>query len=103
MSVGIAWTTLGFDAQKVILKLTKVPRSQRVAAAREELEDAKKAAKQLLFAHHPDRGGDPEKFKRIGEALQAIEQETEAFAKKMAEIDVLDEERASKRPFIKFG
>ena len=103
MSVGLAWTTLGFDVQQVMTKLAKVPRSQRVEAARQELEAARKSAKRLLAAHHPDTGGDPDKFKRITEALQSIEAHTEAFAQKMAEVDSLDEERASKRPFIKFG
>jgi hypothetical protein len=101
MSVGVAWTTLGFDSGEVILKLTRVPRAQRVTAAREELEAARKSAKRLLGAHHPDTGGDPEKFKRVMEALQTIERETEAFAQKMAELDVAEEEMASKRPFIK--
>jgi predicted transcriptional regulator len=101
MSVGVAWTTLGFDAQAVILKLVKTPRAQRVEAARQELEDAKKAAKRLFAAHHPDTGGDPEKFKRIAEALRTIETETEEFARKMIAVQASDEERASKRPFIR--
>ena len=101
MSVGVAWTILGFDAQAVILKLVKTPRAHRVEAARQELEDARKAAKKLMALHHPDRGGDPEKFRRVAEALQAIETETEEFARKMVEVQASDEERASKRPFIK--
>jgi hypothetical protein len=100
MSVGIAWTTLGFDAQEVVSKLSRLPRSQRVDAARQELEAARKSAKRLLAAHHPDRGGDPEKFKRVKEALETIERETEVFAQKMAEMDTAEE--TSKRPFIKF-
>lgn len=103
MSVGIAWTTLGFDAQVVISKLARVPKVQRVAAARQELEIAKKSAKRLLAAHHPDTGGDPEKFKRIVEALQALENHTEEFARRMSEVEKADEERLSKRPFIKLG
>jgi hypothetical protein len=103
MTVGIAWTTLGFDAQEVLLKLVRVPRTRRVEAARQELEAARKSAKRLLAAHHPDTGGDPEKFKRIGAALQALEEHTEEFARRMAEVEKADEEKAAKRPFIKLG
>ena len=103
MSVGIAWTTLGFDAQEVLTRLSRLPRSQRVEAARNACEEARKSAKRLLSAHHPDRGGDPEKFKRVQQALQALEQHTEEFARRMAETDKEDEEKAAKRPFIKFG
>ncbi len=103
MSVGIAWTTLGFDAQAVLTKLAKTPRSQRVAAARQELEAARKSAKRLLASHHPDTGGDPEKFRRIQEALQALEEHTNIFAQKMIEVEQAEEEKASKRPFIKLG
>jgi hypothetical protein len=102
MSVGVAWTTLGFDSREVIQKLFRVPRAQRVEAAREALEDAKKSAKRLLGAHHPDTGGDPEKFRRVKEALETIERETEVFAQKMAALGTAEEEMASKRPFIKF-
>jgi hypothetical protein len=101
MSVGIAWTTLGFDAQEIISKLSRLPRSQRVDAARQELETARKSAKRLLAAHHPDRGGDPKKFKRVQQALQALEEHTEEFARRMAATDKEDEEKAAKRPFIK--
>src|SRR5512135_3172187 len=103
MSVGIAWTTLGFDAREVISKLARLPRSERVEAARQELEMARKSAKRLLAAHHPDRGGDPQKFNRVQEALQALELHTDEFAKRMAEADKENEEKAAKRPFIKFG
>lgn len=103
MTVGSAWTTLGFDAQEVFSKLSRVPRAQRVEAAFRELEDAKKSAKRLLAAHHPDTGGDPEKFKRVIAALQALEKHTADFAMKMEEVQKAEEEKASKHPFIKLG
>jgi hypothetical protein len=100
MPVGIAWTTLGFDAQEVLSKLSRLPRAQRVEAAKQELEAARKSAKRLLSAHHPDRGGDPEKFKRVQQAMQALETHTEEFALRMAEADKIEEEKL-KRPYIK--
>ncbi|XP_061356860.1 dnaJ protein homolog ANJ1-like isoform X2 [Gastrolobium bilobum] len=35
-------------------------------------EDVKKAYKKLAIKAHPDKGGDPEKFKEIGEAYQVL-------------------------------
>ena len=103
MPINEAWIALGFDFQNIITKLAQTPLNQRVEAANQELEDARKAARKLLIAHHPDQGGDPEKFKRVNSALQAIEAHTAAFAKKMAERNDKDEEDASKQPFIKFN
>ena len=103
MTIGIAWTVLGFDFKDVITRLIQTPKSKRVEAAHKELEEAKKTAKQLLALHHPDRGGDPEKFKRVNEAIQSIEAHTAEFSKKMIEVLISDEDRASKSPFIKFN
>jgi hypothetical protein len=99
--VATAWIILGFDASQVFTELGSIPRSKRVEAARAKLEEARQTAKRLQFAHHPDRGGDPEKFKRVGEALKSLEEHTEAFAKAMCEMEKL--ELDPKRPFIKLG
>jgi hypothetical protein len=103
MSVGTAWTTLGFDAREVILRIARLPRTQRVAGAKEALEKARVASKRLLSLHHPDKGGDSEMFKRVNEAIQSLTAHTEDFERKMAEVEKMDEERSSKHPYIKIG
>ena len=36
------------------------------------IDDIKKQYKKLALKHHPDRGGDPEMFKKISEAYQTL-------------------------------
>lgn len=38
------------------------------------LEEARAALRRLSFEHHPDRGGNPARFKRLHEAYRLIEQ-----------------------------
>ena len=101
MAVGLAWTTLGFDAHAIIYKLIQTPKHLRVLAVQQELEVARKAAQKLLIIHHPDKGGDMETFKRVNEAIQALELHTSEFARKMKVSQKEAEERLAKRPFIK--
>jgi len=35
-------------------------------------EEIKKSYRRLVLIHHPDKGGDPEKFKKISEAYEAL-------------------------------
>lgn len=39
-----------------------------------ELKTVKKRYRSLAFEHHPDRGGDEKEFRRIGEAMERLEQ-----------------------------
>ncbi len=99
-----AWTVLGFRAEEVFSRLQKLDRSLRVAAAKEDLEMARKAARKLLALHHPDTGGDPARFKRVNEAVQTLEKHVEDFETRMKEVDKRAEERLESRPvFIKVG
>jgi len=41
------------------------------------IEDLKKAYKKLAIQHHPDKGGDPEKFKEISNAYQILSDENQ--------------------------
>lgn len=100
MSVGTAWAILGFDPKSVLTRLLSLPKKQRLEAATKELSKAKEAAKSLRYLHHPDRNGDPEKFRLVGEALASLEHHTQEFARKMVDAEREEQEKASKRPFI---
>ncbi len=39
-------------------------------------DEIKQAFRKLALQHHPDRGGDPEKFKEINEAYQILSDQT---------------------------
>jgi hypothetical protein len=100
MPIDIAWTTLGFDYTEVRSDLVNTPKGDRVEAVKNKLDEAKKMARQLLALHHPDKGGDPKKFRRVSEAIQSIEATTEEFTRKMNMTPEID---TSKRPFIKIN
>jgi len=103
LSAHEAWTILGKDSKKVLQRLASIPRAQRVEAAEQDLEEAKKIAKKLRGVHHPDRGGDTEIFKRIGAALEALEYHTEEFKRKMKLFEDQSAEKESRRVFIRLG
>ena len=104
MAARDAWLVLGRDPEDVFRRLSALPRGERVDAARADLAEARRAAKALMAAHHPDRGGDPEKFRRVNSALISLEAHTEDFARKVKEADEEAERRQERRPvFIKLG
>ncbi len=96
-----AWLILGKDPEAVF---AAIPRAERAAAAAEDLVEARKLAKALMALHHPDRGGDPEKFRMVGRALASIEEHVDGFSRALAEAERAAGLREEKRPvFIKLG
>lgn len=98
-----AWQALGYDVSLVIDTIAKVPREKRITAAYRVLEKAKKLTAKESARHHPDVGGDPEKFKRLWEGLGVIEQHTKDFELKMKQRLEELETKASERTVIVFG
>lgn len=104
MAARDAWLVLGKDPEAVFRRLAGLPRGERVSAARADLAEARKLAKALMAAHHPDRGGDADKFRMVNSAMISIESHTEDFARKVREADEEAERRQERRPvFIKLG
>lgn len=98
MDVFTAWRVLGRDFGVIAAEAKAKRRSERLAFLEGLLEEAKRAQKHLLAKHHPDRGGDPSAFKRVAEAFQVIERETEKFRASFAASEARREaERAEKQ------
>lgn len=100
MNLYEAWRCLGKDPESLYKKLSGLPREARVDAAIEALEEAKKISKKLMAVHHPDRGGDPESFRMIGEALSIIESNTNEFKSKMLDFLNQAKEKQNERIII---
>jgi len=100
MDLHKAWSLLGRDSERIIHTIKALPRDQRAEAAKKILEKAKKMAKELSSKHHPDVGGDPEKFKLIWEAVRIIETHTKEFELRLKE---LENKPVSKKTTIDFG
>jgi len=99
-----AWKILGKDAGRIILSVAEIPLKSRAEALKNILEDARKTAKKMMVESHPDRsGGNPDQFKKIGEAIRALEFYTAEFEKSV-ELRIRQlEEAADKRVVIKIG
>lgn len=99
-----AWRLLGRSLAEISARVAALPRDKRLEALRGEVNEAKRLARDLMVKHHPDRGGDPAKFKLAGDALASVEHHTEEFARKAVERAKAEEERAERRgPVIKIG
>ena len=99
-----AWRVLGMDPESIYARLAAVPRAARAAAARADLVVARKAAKALMAASHPDKGGSPDRFKEVNDALISLEAHVEGFARAVEESEARRAERLESRPvFIKIG
>ena len=100
MELAEAWTALGMSPDGVHATIAKLPREKRVEAAEKLASVARRMAGKASAPHHPDRGGDPEKFKRVWAAVDAIERHTAEFRVKMTDLDRRIVERAETGPFI---
>ena len=94
MTLYEALDTLGLDPTSYFAALRASDRHTRMKLAQDILERAKKTSRILLAQHHPDKGGDPAKFRSIGMAYGLLEKDTNAFIVKMKKII---EEREAKR------
>ena len=84
MDLREAWNTLGCDPDQVFERIRSAgSRASRAEAAGKELDYARSLARKLLGLHHPDKNpGDEEaakRFRRVGDALRAIEDGTIKF------------------------
>ncbi len=100
LNIEEAWKILGRDFDIVLATIGSLPRDRRIAAAEKILEKAKKIARVEAARHHPDKGGDPARFRAIWEAVKVIERSTEEFKLKMVEAERVREEKREKGTFI---
>lgn len=96
MELHEAWRAFGEDLSAILREAKSRRREERLPYLESLLEEAKKTRKALLARHHPDKGGDPVKFKRVEEAFQAIEKGTEDFRTKFADAANRGERESSK-------
>jgi hypothetical protein len=95
VNIGQAWEELGYNPQDVFVSIKACPLSSRGQEAERLLGKARKEAKKLLAAYHPDRAsGNQERFLLVSEALKIIESETVSLLESIKEIL---EEREKKR------
>lgn len=94
-----AWKILGRSPDDVFKSIKNKPLHGKIEQAKSELEMAKQLAKFLMIKHHPDKGGDAEKFKRVQQALFSLEQHTERFSQKVMD-KIRDEEANPKKQLI---
>jgi hypothetical protein len=93
-----AWRLFGRDLPSILADAKARKRQDMVPFLEGLLEEARKTRTSLQVKHHPDRGGDPSKFKRVSEAFEAIERGTEDFKSKFREAEEKREaDRESKR------
>lgn len=94
-----AWKILGKNPDDVFRSIKEKPLQEKISQAESELELAKQLAKFLMIKHHPDKGGDPEKFKQVQQALFSLEKHTERFKQKVLD-KIKDNESNPKKQLI---
>lgn len=88
MTLGEAWAVLGRDIGRVKASIRGVDPDRRAEVAERALEVARKEAKKIMRANHPDRhpgSASLKAFKDANEALQIVELHTEEFKRKLRE------------------
>jgi hypothetical protein len=99
-----AWKALGIDPDRIFSRLAALPRRDRAAAAVDDLAVAKKAAKAIMAANHPDKGGDAARFRDANDAMMSLEAHVDRFVKSLKEAEERAAEKAARRPvYIKIG
>ena len=74
---------LGLDPDTYFIVLEQVSRADRVKIAKDMIIRAKAHCRNLLALHHPDKGGNPLKFKMVNEAHSSFLMQTEEFIRKI--------------------
>jgi hypothetical protein len=91
MTLAEAITNLGFDANRYFYRMSALSRQDKIAAAEQFMKVAKKRARGLMIEHHPDKGGDHDKFVKISAAVDVLEKETAKFVDAI-KLKILEEE-----------
>ena len=84
MNISDAWTALGWSWDDITKSLSEIRGTEnRIAKAESLCAEAKKVARKLLAAHHPDTNpgdaGAARRFQHVKAAIDTIEKNTEAF------------------------
>ena len=100
MSIHEAWAVLGKDANLIMKKMSNVPRRNRPEALFSLVKKAKQIAKGLMMEYHPDRGGDPEKFRKVQLAISSIIHHTDEFMEMNTKLIKMAEDISSRRSVL---
>ena len=103
MTIHDAMNMIGIGADSYFRGLSSLSKPERLLLAEKMLVDAKANAKRLMVKHHPDKGGDHNKFVKVGQCLDVIEKETAEFIQRLKAKIQEDIERRSSQTFISIG
>ena len=78
-----AWSILGRDINTILSEVSCVDKRERPKALWKLVDGARKTARTLLAKHHPDRGGDPNEFRKVQQSLDSIVFHTEEYERKV--------------------
>lgn len=100
MTLTDAFILLSIDYKSYYLKLGNSSRSEKIKLVTQMLDYAKRQSKYLMAKNHPDKGGDPILFKKINDASQLIQSNSDEFIAKMTRIIEEEALKAESRIFI---